>query len=246
LTPATFPSRPPFVLGERVRGFEGGVKAKMFDDQLALTATGYTYNYTNLQVAFYFASTNTAAIQNGANAKVQGAELGGDYTPNALRGLTLSAFLNYNDTYYTKFLSAPCYLGQSPTTCVGGAQNLSGKTVYFAPKWAGKLGAAYKWDLNQKYAMSLDSELQFSSSYYGSPDLNPYSLQKSYWLLNAALHLTKSDSAWDIALMCRNCTNKLYIVAGQDDGTPTTPAVDVVVGRPQQILLELTLHPDLL
>jgi outer membrane receptor protein involved in Fe transport len=245
ITVANFLAKP-FVHGEKAKGVEGGIKAKLLNGQLALTASGYYYDYDNLQVAFYLLSLNTAIIQNGANARVQGFELGGDYSPDSIPGLTLSAFMNYNDTHYTSFTNAPCYNGESVGAgCINHIQDLAGKPSFFAPKFVGNLGASYKWDVSDKYTASVDAQVQYTGAYYGEADLNPYSHQKGYALLNAAIHLAKSDKAWDIALLCRNCTNKIYIVNGQDGGL-VVPAANEQIGRPQQVLLELTLHPNIL
>jgi outer membrane receptor protein involved in Fe transport len=239
---ASFLSKP-YVHGERTKGVEGGVKAKLLDDQLSLTATGYLYSFQNLQVAFFDQTQNTANIQNGANARVQGLEVGGEYSPNAIRGLTLNAFANYNDTYYTRFTNAPCYVAEPVSAgCVNNIQNLAGRTLNFAPKFVGSLGAGYKWDLDEKYIASIDGQLQYTSSYASTPDTNPLGTQKAFATLSAAVHLAKSDNSWDLALLCHNCTNKLYITNGLDAGG-AAPAVNADIGRPLQILLQLTVHP---
>jgi outer membrane receptor protein involved in Fe transport len=235
----------PYVHGEKAKGVEGGVKARLFDEQVSMTASGYLYDYTNLQVAFYDVQHNTAIIQNGANARTQGFEIGADYSPESIRGLTLSAFMNYNDTHYSSFLNAPCYNGETVAQgCVGGIQNLTGKTLNFAPKLVGNLGGTYKWDLGEKYIAAVEAQVQYSGSYDATPDTDPFGHQKSYALLNAAIHLATSNNSWELALMCRNCTNKLYAANGGDAGF-VVPAANIQIGRPLQVMLQLTVHPTL-
>jgi iron complex outermembrane receptor protein len=245
----TMATKPP-VAGERAKGFEGGVKAQLLDRQVSLTATGYLYDYKGLQVSFFQPLLNTALLANGADARVQGLELGADYTPDAVRGLTVNAFINYNDTHFTRFTGGACYGGQVPATgCVtlpGGAkvQDLTGRSPYLAPKWAGNVGASYRWDVNDKYTAAIDSQVQYTSSYFATPELVPQGLQKSFFLLNAAVHLARADDTWDLTLLCRNCTNKIYYVYGQDGGT-TPPSANVHIARTRQIMLTLSVHPEL-
>jgi outer membrane receptor protein involved in Fe transport len=246
LTVTSFAQRALFVNGERAEGVEGGVKARLFDRQLALTATAYSYDYSNLQVAFYLPAINSATIQNGADAKVQGVEVGADYSPQAVPALTLNAFVNYNDAHYTRFTSAPCYQGQPSTQCHASAQDLSDRRLYFAPRWVGTLGAAYHWDLGEAYVASVDAQAEYTGAYFASPDLSPLSVQKAYWLINAALHLGRRENSWDLALICRNCTNEIYIANGLDGGGGVPPATVTYaeIGRTRQVMLQLTLHPQ--
>jgi outer membrane receptor protein involved in Fe transport len=242
-------------LGERVQGGEAGVKARLFDRQLSMTATGYLYSYKGLQVSYSDQRNNTSYVSNGANARIQGIELTGAYMPQSVPGLTLNAFVNYNDSHYTSYPAAPCYSGQPVTAgCTYGAlatQNLAGRQLNLAPKWGGTVGGSYKWDVNDKYSMAFDASLDFSSSYYGDPSLHPFSYQSSYALLNASLRLSRSDSSWELALLCRNCTNKYYDVNANDgtNGDVTTGLIsnaNIDVARPRQVLLQLTVHPNLL
>jgi outer membrane receptor protein involved in Fe transport len=228
LTPETFEAAVgglPFVHGEKAKGFEGGVKAQLLDRHLAVIATGYRYNYDNEQVSFSTNHGNSAIVANAASARVQGVELGGDYSPQATPGLTLSAFVNYNETYYLRFPNAPCYLGQSPDFCIDGEQDLSGKTVSMAPKWSGYIGSQYAWNLNDKYTAAIHAKVQYSSSYLSDANLDPLSRQGSYPLVDAGIGVGRSDGQWELALLCRDCTNKVYIVKGEDGNAIPSAAI---------------------
>lgn len=239
--------------GETVKGFEGGVKAQLLDRHLALTATAYRYNYIGLQVAFPDLATNTVNINNGANARIQGAELGVDFVPRGLESLTLSTFVNYNDAYYTSFPVAPCYGNQSPAagclTSAGGSQyqNLTGRALAVAPKWTGNISGTYHAGITDKYVASLDLHAKFSGRYNAMSELHPLSWQSSYFTFDSALHFAPRTGAWDLAFIGRNLTNKIYI-AGAEDGGAVTPGVisDAVVfiNRPRQLMLQLTVYPS--
>jgi outer membrane receptor protein involved in Fe transport len=242
--------------GEYVKGGEAGIKAELLDRQLAVTATGYMYNYTDLQVSFIDAAANRATIANGANARVQGIELSADYSPESIRGLAITSFLNYNDAYYQSFPLAGCYSGQTVAEgCLAGStlgeighQNLAGRPLIGAPRVAATLGASYEWNINQNYMASVGMTGTYSSSYYPSAEENPQAKQGSYGLIDAVAHLMRSDHTWDLALICRNCTNKYYIVFGNDAGTTLTGVpvgTNVLVARPLQLLLQLSYRPKL-
>jgi outer membrane receptor protein involved in Fe transport len=239
--------------GERVKGVEGGVKAQLLDRQLQLTATGYLYNYRDLQVAFTDVVRSLVYISPVARARVQGLELGADYAPASVPGLTLTAFVNYNDSHYTSFPTSRCYGNQTVAQgCIGGVQDLKGKPLNLAAKWTGNAGATYKWDVNDNYWASFSAGVKFSSGYFSSSELNPVGYFGGYALVDLAARFGPNSGKWELALVCRDCNDKLYPVYGNDSGNNSSPAVNGVpqpggitaqVARPREILLQLTVHP---
>ena len=240
--------------GERVEGFEGGIKGKLLDNRLSFTLTGYRYNYDDLQVSFTDATTAQVLVSNGANARVQGVEFTADYSPRALPGLTLSVAANYNDAYFRSFLDSPCYASQtaaqgctlSPRT---GAlsQNQAGNTLPFAAKWTGNVGLDYATELGEGFSGGFNIRAAFTSDYETSPERNPLGHQKGYTLLDAGIRAGRTNEAWTVSLLCRNCTNKFYIADSIDSGTVTVPGqpspVFARLARPRQIVLQLTVRP---
>jgi outer membrane receptor protein involved in Fe transport len=239
--------------GEKVKGVEGGVKAQLLDRQLQLTASGYLYNYRGLQVAFTDVVRSLVYISPIANARVQGIELGADYAPMSVPGLTLNAFLNYNDSHYTKFPTSRCYGNQTVAQgCVAGLQDITGKPLHLAAKWTGNVGGTYKWDVNQDYWASFSAGVKFSSGYYTSAELNPVGYFNGYALVDLAARFGPQSGKWELALICRDCNDKLYPVYANDSGNNSSPAINGVaqpggitaqVARPREILLQMTVHP---
>jgi outer membrane receptor protein involved in Fe transport len=239
--------------GEKVKGVEGGVKAELLDRQLALTLTGYRYNYKGLQVAFTDIVRNVVYISPAADARVQGIELGADYAPESVPGLTLNAFVNYNDSHYTSFPTSRCYGNQTVAQgCVGGVQDASGRPLHLAAKWTGNAGGAYRWDVNDNYWASFSASVKFSSGYYTSAELNPIGYFDGYALVDLALRFGPQSGKWELGLICRDCNDKLYPVFGVDSGANSSPPLNGVVqtagvtaqvARPREIMLQLTVHP---
>jgi len=232
------------VFGEKAEGFEAGVKAALLDRRLQLVASAYGYNYKNLQVSYVVLQPSGALavrLANGADAKVQGVELGADY--EVFDGFKVSAFGNYNDSHYTSFNAAPCYGGQTAAQgCVNGAaQDLKGRTLEGASKWSGVLGFDYARMLGGDREIRLSTTARYSSRYFAETDRNPNSIQKGYAIVDAALHYGPENGGWDMALIGRNLTDKHYITVSSGSGTVTPGLVEDVFGytnRGRQIMVQ--------
>ena len=110
--------------GEKVKGVEGGIKTRQFDDHLNISMAAYDYKYRNLQVASV-STVNDVVHVNSADAKIYGVELKADYQVPAISGLTLKSEVDYNHGNYTRFPTAACYGNETVAEgCVGGVQNL--------------------------------------------------------------------------------------------------------------------------
>ena len=235
------------VKGEKVRGFEGGVKMRALEGTLSVIASAYRYQYDDLQVTFILPTGPGGALSgtlaNGANARIQGVELGVDYRPPIVEGLTLSAFVNYNDSHFTQWRNAPCYSGQT-VGCVGGSQNLAGRQLENAPFWAGTLGADYKRSIGKGYSLGLSANAKVSGAYTSYVSYNPNAHQRAYVVGDLAVHFGPDTERWDMAFIVRNITDKHYLTNTVDLGaqTPGRPG-DMVAytNRGRQLALQTSL-----
>jgi outer membrane receptor protein involved in Fe transport len=238
--------------GEKVRGAEGGVKSWLLDRQMQLTLTLYWYKYIGLQVSHYDANLGLAIVSNGADAITRGAEFSFNYRPEQVEGLQLDAFVAYDDAYYQSFTTSPCYGGQTLATgChplapgVNG-QDLTGAPLSFAPKWAGDLGASYDHPVLSDHVVTVRGNLDFSSSYNYTPANSPQGWQDAWATFDASISLAPNHGAWELSLIGRNLTNRLYVVTGFDSGQVTPGVLSDLQGianRSRQVLLQLTLRP---
>jgi iron complex outermembrane receptor protein len=245
--------------GEKVKGAEVGVKAVLMDRHLNLTATGYSYLYDNLQVAFYTGKNFTTTVANGADARVEGFELSAAFNPPRLEDLSLRATVDWNHSYYTSFYGAPCYAGQEFSAGGGcnnvdpaigytsGTQNLTGQTLAHAPKWTGIVGADYKLKVTDDYSASFSLNANFSSSYQSVDQGNPLGLQGSYATLDTALRFGRLDGPWEVGFIVRNLTNRYITAVGADDGNTFGTPGDILsyLYRTRQYLLQATVRPAL-
>lgn len=246
---------------QTTRGFEAGLKARLFDRTLRLNLSLYDYDLRGLQVA---ATQGTTVIQtNAGKAYTRGFELDGLWaTP--MEGLQLRGALSYSKARYQTFTFA-CFRGQSiaqgcatgPVNPANGAftlQNLSGSRIVRAPDWGASAGFNYEGEVSGlKVGLSADSN--YSSGYFNNAFNAPLMWQRGYWLFDSSVSVGSKDERWEIALIGRNLGNKAYVarsaeqpVSGGLAGTAlANRQADVIgaVNRGREVMLRLTVRPDL-
>ncbi|NML90652.1 TonB-dependent receptor [Sphingobium sp. TB-6] len=240
---------------EKAAGFEGGIKTKLFDNQLRFDVGLFRYTYKNLQVDFFNSPTFAFITLNAGSVITKGVELDLEYAPRALPGLNLRGSLYYDKARYRNFL-APCYAGQTPAqgcTLIGNGgspfQDLSGKPTSVAPKWTGVIGASYDTSLGNGMKLGLSAEGRYSSSYLASAFANALSRQPRYMTLDASARIGTADDRLELALIGKNLTNRFYVTGAFDapatgSGTGTAAGVPAdqlgFVNMPRTVTLQLT------
>jgi outer membrane receptor protein involved in Fe transport len=211
---------------EHVKGFEGGVKASLFDDTLSLEFEAYRYKFKDLQIDFFNSPTFAFITENAGGSTTTGAEIQFTWVPKQVEGLTLTGSLAYNEASYSDFI-APCYAGQRPSqgcTIFNPGQlpkqQLGGQTRPLAPKWSGTLGLDYERPLGNGLQVGLSTNVKFKSKYLLGAFNNPYDVQKGFTTLDASLRFGDEDGHWELAVIGKNLTNKYALVSSGD--TPST------------------------
>lgn len=239
---------------ESVEGFEGGVRAVLFDRTLRLALDAYSYKYSDLQIDYFDAAKIQFITKNAASSRAEGLEFEAEWAPPPAPGLVLRGTLAYNRARYKAFADAPCYGGQTPAegcTIVGGRpiQDLSGHATALAPKWTGALEANYQHDVGANLVFGASANLKYSSSYFANPFGRPDTKQDSYATLDGALRLRTRDSRWEIALIGKNLTDKYVLTyigdapsSGADTGLPTGLHSDLAgaPNLPRTVAVQLT------
>jgi iron complex outermembrane receptor protein len=200
---------------ESAEGAEIGLKSSLIDGRLALNVTAYRYNYKNLQVSAFDAPTVSFQIRNAASARIQGFEIESSFL--ATDELRLRGQVGYNHARYTDFPGAPCHGGQTAAQgCVGGVQDLTGKTLTLAPAWTASAGFSYDVPVANALMLGLTGDVVYVDGYQTQLAQNPRSYQKSTVRLNAGLRLYTEDERWEFAVIGRNLTNERYISGSAD------------------------------
>ncbi|MEN3951196.1 TonB-dependent receptor [Iodidimonas sp. SYSU 1G8] len=209
---------------EDVEGFEGGIKASLADDTVRLELNAYRYTIKNLQIDFFNSPTFAFITTNAGKSKSEGFEFSADWAPPSVDGLTLRGSLNYNNARYKQFIG-PCWAGQTPAqgcTLVTAPpasvpqQDLSGAPRAMAPKIVVGLGANYETPIGNGLMLGLSVDAQYSSKYWATVFANPFDVQGSYFLLNAAIRIGGDDDSWQVAIIGKNLTNQYLFYPGLD------------------------------
>lgn len=230
---------------ETVDGFEVGYKAMLFNNDLSLQLTAYRYNYSNQQVTIFVPSSLGFLVKNAARSRVQGIEAQATIRP--VRSLTLNAAFGYNDARYIEYTGAACYAGQTAAQgCVpfngSTAQDLSGRTLPRAPKWAGNFGFTYDADINDSFGITLGGSALYNSDYLPQDNLDPFLRQDSYWKLNASIAIRTADDKFELALIGRNLTDEYIIQNSQDKGFGVPGIYAPNMARPREISVQGTVR----
>ena len=253
------------------RGGEGGIKGFLAGRQIGFDLIGYWYKYKGLQLSRW---DPIAFSQNAGAARVRGVEFNATVRPDALAGFEWRGAAAYNDARYTDFIGG-CYGGQSiadgcnldprypalaPSTYGTAAnpytaQDQTGQRLARAPKWALSTGFTYDREIGKSINGTASFDALYTGAYTFQTEANPKAVQSAYWLLNGSIGLYGgNDHAWEVSLIGRNLTNKLYTATGgtlaftgTGTGTASTRAADLlgVPGSPRSVLLQLTLRSSL-
>ena len=217
---------------EKVKGFEGGIKAKLFANTVRLGLDLFSYKYEDLQVDFFDSPQLKYTTFNAGSARTRGSELDMEWAPAQVSGLSLRSSVAYIEAEYTKFPGAPCYGGQTPAEgCVIGPvpgspgsvrayQNLSGKPTGQAPKWTASLLTDYEFPVAKDLKLGLTTNVRYSDAYETTSIGVPFARQDSYLSLDANLRLSNNEDTWELALIAKNLTNE-YVVLGAYDASGT-------------------------
>ncbi|UAJ11924.1 TonB-dependent receptor [Polymorphobacter megasporae] len=117
---------------DRLRNLEIGTKGTLLDGQLRLAVSAYDIKYTNIQSAFN-TSIGLAAFANLGDGKSQGIDLEATWkTP--LKGLTLSAIGNVNDSKFTKVI---------PAFTAANTRITNGSRLFYTPPFNFRTDATY-------------------------------------------------------------------------------------------------------
>ncbi|KHK90286.1 TonB-dependent receptor [Novosphingobium malaysiense] len=236
---------------EIAEGFEVGYKATLAGGTLRFDINAYTYKYDDLQVV---SADNSGILQdfnltNAAASRVKGIQASANW--QATDALRLHGNLGLNSAKYTKYDNAQCFAFQTEAQgCVDidpdpnvtfRVQDLSGKRLIRAPKLTFTIGGEYQPQLISGWDTSISASGAYTSSYQATTDNAPGGVQKSYWLLNAALKVGPEDGSYEFALIGRNLTDSYYKLQAFAWTAAGNPDQYVAFwNRPREVVIQAT------
>lgn len=204
--PGSFLFRP-----EKADNFEGGLKYK--GDNVALSISYYHTKYKDLQTQTFDGGIGFN-VNNASSAKVQGIEAEGRVRIGD--HVQLSGSVAYLDFKFTDWRQGQCPFGLAPNVQPGNFCDYTGTRAQLAPEWTGNAAADFNLPVGDSLELSLNVNVDFSSSYHAGNLLDSFSDQGGYGKLGARLALGSIDETWEIALVGRNLTDqRIVLTAGQ-------------------------------
>lgn len=196
----------PYILPETVTDLEVGLKMFLFDHKLRFNVAGFIANFTNLQTQS-FTPTGVPIQGNAEGTRTAGVEV--NATARPAKALTVNFNAAILDSHYTNYSTNACYTGQSSATCPNGIFfQGAGITTPSSARFHSTLQGLYEVELGGASALVFESNWFHRSSINYQTNAAPFSAVGSVNVFGASLTY-KSGKAFDIAIFCKNCTNRL-------------------------------------
>jgi len=229
---------------EEATNIEWGYKMK--SDRASFDFTYFTTDYENLQTSV-FDGVLGFKVGNAAAADLDGFEMQGRYliTDN-LEFYASMASLEYK---FTDWKNSQCAYGETATN--GIYCDRSGAGVILAPEDTANAGFAYDTVLSNNWAFDANLNVDYSSEYFITTDLDKNIKESGYSKVGLVLGLESSDGKWRISLIGDNLTDERIKVVGgtiplartfvklASGGALDGIAYDAIYARPKNIAIKL-------
>ncbi len=210
---------------DTVMSYELGGKFRFLDNRLALNASGYHIDWSNVQVSLGLPGCTFNFTANAANAVSQGFDL--QTTMRVLGGFTVSAAVGYDDAHYVNKLQGPPSATGARTLLIN-----AGDQLPISP-WTVDLTPQFDFELADLPAF-LRADYQFASAFHrtysvGTSTFNPDIFPgNSTTLFNARAGIHWHST--DFAIFANNLLNSADLLSRA--GGPTGCGVDPACAAP--------------
>jgi iron complex outermembrane receptor protein len=204
-SPLPIPVKP-----EKIEALEVGVKARV--DGVTLTAAGYGYNYTDIQVQAQTLVNGIPllTLNNAASAKLRGLE----FTADGKLSEHIAAYFGVNyepHAQYSSYATASVTLPNGTAGPVVGftvvPYNASGSRIIKAPEWTPDLRLTYTTGFMGGSVVGTINDAYTSSFYWQPANLTK---EAGYNLINMRASWTDPKDRWTFSLWGTNVTNVVY------------------------------------
>jgi iron complex outermembrane receptor protein len=188
---------------QKIKDYEGGIKADWLDGRLRTDLSGFYYKYTNLQVEKTLTVNGSPIdeIVSAGSAKLYGMEASIVAAPIPAVRLNLDAGLIHSE--YLVFSTVDA------TRPELGLLDLRGNHLSQAPKYTIGAGGQYTWA--ESYGtITLRGEGHFTGLTYYTPFNTPDYTQAPYHLFDGYLTFESPSNNWSVSLFAKNIGNVEY------------------------------------
>lgn len=190
---------------ERARSWEVGAKTRFFDRRLDIDIAVFHTKFSGLQVSSY--NGETFLIGNAAEATSKGVELETRFRPTEfLSGGFAGAYL---DAKYGDYPGGPC-LWDAPASCTPLTNNLKGARLMRAPEWKATGFLQIDAPLTGDIDFNIRGSADYTARSFYQGDLNPGNSMPGYTRFDGRIGIRQAEGQWELALIGRNLTNKVY------------------------------------
>jgi len=184
------PQLPPIYNPEQLRAYEVGIKSDFFEHRLEINATGFHYDYTNVQVITLQAAI--AITANAARAKDDGAEL--EIAARPLSALELKLSAGYADAHFTEYSS--------------GGVSYVGNPLPNSPKTTVNASVAYTLPVGRSYDLTAMTWWSYRGQIYFDQTADPNIGSGPLTTGNVRFNLDPHDQGVWYSLYVKNLTNQ--------------------------------------
>lgn len=206
---------------EQGKGGEIGFKAQLANRTVTLNGTAFYYQYNNLQVQNFNATTIQFQTFNAGKVRSEGFDLETKWrTP--LPGLALTGNVTLLSTKYNGDFITP-----GPDGLAGTADdfNLNGRDFANAPHWSGNVAFDYNGSIGNGLKLGLGGNMTFTGDYItansapagdsitvnGITSVGNY-IQKGFATFDARVSVGAENGRWNLAVVGNNIANKIYTI----------------------------------
>jgi iron complex outermembrane receptor protein len=214
---------------ETVMNYELGWKAKLLDNHLRTSLDVFHMNYEGFQATIATDPRNpaTSVTKNVSGTKISGLEGQLDAVQG---GFDLSlGFSVLNAKFGNLLIFEPANVFGPGSPAAATQINLNGRTIDYAPKLSGSIGAAYDFALDSGATLTPRIQWTYQGGQYTSFFDAPQQYIPAYALGSA--RLAYATKKWQLEGYITNLANRLYL---SNTGGATPAAQTGTFGAPRQ------------
>jgi iron complex outermembrane receptor protein len=222
------------VAPETVTNSEIGLRAVLADRRLTWNLTLYREVFEGFQAQSRDEAAGVNALNSVGQVVARGVE--SEFSAKLTPRLSLNGAMAYSRAIMERFEGASCYVGQTLAEgCVDGRQNLSGRTLFNAPRWSLHLNAFYQRPLGDDWTVFGAAGYRWKSRVFYSLLQDPDSVEPSYGLADVSVGL--SNHRWKITAFVSNVFDQSFALTRGRDlqwnfNTSASPPIKAVNWKP--------------
>jgi outer membrane receptor protein involved in Fe transport len=205
---------------EEALNLEIGGKFTVLNGAGEINVAIFNTEIDDLQVSSFDGYTGFV-VGNAAEMRSRGVET--DMRWLATDWLTVMGSVAYLDSRFRKFEDAGCtsaqfvaYAQAHPGERAKCSQDLSDARTFLSPEWTSSLAFITANELTDTLMLNGGLDINFHDNYFLDADNDPNLVQPAFTLFNARVGLSNFDDTWEVALMVKNLTDKVWAPNGAD------------------------------